>query len=142
MLAAFLILSASTMPLDVEGVWYTEGGQSQVEIVREGDSVTGRIVWYDGWENEIVLDTENPDEALRGRELLGLPILEGFNEGRNKWRKGKIYDPTEGKTYRSAVYRLDENTLAVEGCVSVICITQEWARVPEEDIVRGSREAE
>lgn len=142
MIAALFLLQSSVMPLDVTGVWYTENKDSQVEIVQEDDTVTGRIIWYVNYQEEIVRDKENPEEDLRDRDLLGMPILEDFSQGNDKWRKGKIYDPTEGKTYRSAIYRLDEDTLAVQGCVSVICVTQEWERVPEDAVVRGQRGAD
>ena len=139
MLAALFLLEAAIGPLDIFGVWLTEDRTSQIEIVREDDTVRGRIIWYEDYENDIVFDTENPDPALRDRDLLGMPILEGFEAGGNKWRRGAIYDPTDGKTYRSALHRLDADTLAVEGCVAVICLTQKWARVPEDEVIRGQR---
>lgn len=140
MLTSLAILLAAAGPLDVEGVWLTEGGQSQVEIASEGDSVSGEIIWYMNHEEELAFDTENPDEAARNREILGLQILGGFERAEEKWRRGEIYDPTEGKTYRSAIYRIDEDTLGVQGCVGFICLTQEWERVPDAEIRRIERE--
>lgn len=134
--AAFLLAS----PLDVTGVWYTDGQDSQVEITETGKSVVGRIIWYTGHEEEIVFDTNNPDEAAQKHEILGLAIIEGFERGGDRWRKGEIYDPTEGKTYRSAIYRIDETTLGVQGCVGFICRTLEWQMVPEGDVMRIDRE--
>lgn len=129
----------ATDPLDVEGVWYTENNDSQVEITRDGDSVTGAIIWYRDHDETIVYDTENKDEAARNREILGLQILEGFEKGDDKWRRGEIYDPTDGKTYRSAIFRIDDDTLGVQGCVGFICLTQEWSAVPPSEVTRVER---
>ncbi|MEM1381037.1 MAG: DUF2147 domain-containing protein [Pseudomonadota bacterium] len=142
MLTLMILMEAALSPLNVTGVWYTEGQLSQVEITEDGDSVVGRIIWYEDWEEDIILDTKNPDETLRDRELLGLPILAGFREGNEKWRRGQIYDPTDGKSYRSAIYRVSDDRLGVEGCVSVICRKMEWQRVPEDQIMRSVRTPE
>ncbi|MCQ8184034.1 DUF2147 domain-containing protein [Parvularcula maris] len=139
LLPLLLALTASPDPMSVEGVWWTEGRNSQVTIEREGESVTGRITWYVGIEEEQVFDEQNPDEAMRGRELLDMPIIEGFEAGRNQWKRGVIYDPTEGKSYRSAIFRMDEDTLGVKGCVAVVCLTQKWERVAPGEVVTMER---
>jgi len=139
MIWALLFLAAAEPvdPLDVAGVWYPGSATSQVEITAEGDSVAGRIIWYDGIQYGPNYDTENPDEELRGRTILGLPLIADFKKGRDKWRRGTIYDPNEGKTYRSAIALKNENTLIVQGCIALFCQTQEWPRVPEDKIIRG-----
>lgn len=135
-LAAFALLQGAVDPMDVTGVWYTQERESQVEVARSEGTVRGEIIWYEGIAEERVFDRENPDPAERGRELLGLPILDGFKPGDGKWRRGTIYDPTTGKSYRSAIHRTDSDTLAVEGCVAFICRTQEWQRVPAGEVRR------
>lgn len=139
MFVALIALAQTVTPLDVEGVWYTEGRQSQVEIARDGDSVTGSIIWYVDVEQTPVFDEMNPEEALQDKEILGLKIIQGFEEGRNRWRRGQIYDPTVGKVYRSAIFRIDEDRLGVQGCVGPICRTLEWERVPDNDVTRIDR---
>lgn len=138
MLWAVWMLAATTSvdPLDVTGVWYPGDEDSQVEIVTDGDSVAGRIVLYDGVEYGPHYDTENPDEALRTRTILGLPIISGFERAKTKWRRGDIYDPNEGKTYRSAIFRKDADTLGVQGCIALFCQTQDWKRVPADKVIR------
>lgn len=134
------LLGASADPLDVTGVWFTQNRDSQVEIRRTGDAgLEGAIIWYVGHDEEAVFDTRNPDPGKRDQEILGLEILRGFEPGDDRWRQGEIYDPTSGKSYRSAVYRKDEDTLAVQGCVGFICVTQEWERVPEDSVRRVER---
>jgi len=40
--------------------------------------------------------------------------------------KGKIYDPTSGKTYDSKVSRNADGTLSVSGCYLIFCQSQTW----------------
>lgn len=140
LLSLLLALGASASPLDVGGVWYTDGEESQVEIRQTDDgSVRGEIIWYIGHEEDVVFDRENPDPEARDDEILGLAILKGFERAEDKWKKGEIYDPTSGKTYRSAIYRIDDDTLGVQGCVGFICRELEWSRVPEAEVQRIDR---
>ncbi|GGY36215.1 DUF2147 domain-containing protein [Parvularcula lutaonensis] len=140
LLSILLLAQAATNPLDVTGIWYTDGQESQVEISEtETGSVRGEIIWYLGHEDDVVFDEKNPDPDARDEEILGLPILEGFQRGDDKWRKGEIYDPTSGKTYRSAIYRIDAETLGVQGCVGFICRELKWQRVPSSEVMRIDR---
>ena len=45
------------------------------------------------------------------------------------WTKGKIWAPDTDKTYNSEM-RLAGDTLAVKGCVFVICRGQDWQKLP------------
>ena len=45
------------------------------------------------------------------------------------WRDGKIYNPENGKTYRSVLKPAGPDTLKVSGCVFIFCETQTWKRV-------------
>ena len=139
MIAALLILAQSVSPHDVEGIWHTKGNQSQIEVTTDGESVKGAIVWYIGHDENPVFDVENPDEALKQRELLGVEILSGFKKGRKKWQKGEIYDPTVGRTYRAAITRVDAETLTIQGCYGPVCQSEDWKLVPEGEITRVER---
>ncbi len=132
-----LALAASfafpALALDVEGVWLTEAGSSKVEITDCGDGTPcGAIIWIDPAsvlpenEGKILMDDNNPDASLRGQTLVGLQILHSFREGRNNWRRGKIYDPESGKTYGSGLRLNDDGTLNVKGCIGPLCQNQTW----------------
>ena len=116
-----------------QGVWMTEGGKSHVRIQRCGDKLCGEIAWLkeprddDGSEKR---DTRNKDESLRDRPIMGLPLLTGFSDqGGGEWTGGEIYNPEDGKTYRSKLKLIDPATLKVSGCVLFFCKTQTWTRV-------------
>jgi uncharacterized protein (DUF2147 family) len=56
-------------------------------------------------------------------------MLWGFEyEGDNTWKKGRIYDPENGKTYKCKM-KLEGATLKVRGSVGPFGRTTEWTRV-------------
>jgi uncharacterized protein (DUF2147 family) len=76
-------------------------------------------------------DAHNPNAALRARPLQGLPIVTGFRrEAPGRWVDGRIYDPNDGKTYRSKMNVASDGTLKVAGCVLMFCQTQTWTKAP------------
>lgn len=131
----------------VLGLWATapdaEDGNAHVEVYLEDGRYHGRLVWLekprynpgDPMAGEIKVDRENPDPALRDRLLEGLVIVQGFRyAGDGKWDKGTIYDPDNGKTYKSTM-RLDGDVLKVRGFIgfSLLGRTSEWTRLAQDD---------
>jgi uncharacterized protein (DUF2147 family) len=127
------------------GVWATDpegdGGQAHIEIYEEGDRYYGKIIWLSepvylegdphGSAGEAKVDTENPDEALRSQPIIGLLLMSGFTyDGKGLWRKGTIYDPDNGKTYKAKLRLGDDDVLKVRGFIgfSLIGRTSEWTR--------------
>lgn len=91
------------------GQWITEQKDLIVEVYVVGSEYKARIVWYADQESpETLLDTKNPNPALRNRRVLGMDVLHGlsYNESEHCWDKGNIYDATSGKTW-SATARFD-----------------------------------
>jgi uncharacterized protein (DUF2147 family) len=107
----------------VIGFWLTEKGTSQVEIYKAEDGkYYGKISWLEEpYENgKPKMDTENPDEALKSRHILGLNLLQGFvyNQQDQEWDEGSIYDPDNGNTYDCFMWFEDEaNVLKIKGFV-------------------------
>ncbi len=127
----------------IVGLWRTEpseDGAAIVKIVRDGKTYRGTIVWLEkpvyGPDEERPgqpkVDLNNPDPKLRERPVLGLEILEGFRyDGRGKWKKGTIYDPSNGKTYKCKMWLEDPDTLKVRGFIgfSLLGRNATWKRV-------------
>ena len=78
------------------------------------------------------LDKQNPDENLRSRKRLGLKIMQDFVfKGNNVWEDGRIYKPSNGKTYGGTATLVDQNTLELEGyliSIPFIGKTSTWTR--------------
>ncbi len=120
----------------VLGVWTPEEGDSEIEIALcEGGKICGRIISLTEPLNEEgteKLDVNNRDESLRSRPILGLELLSGFAaSGDTKWKGGRIYNPRDGKTYKSTLTLTADGTLKVRGYVGIPALgqTQVWSRV-------------
>ena len=132
------------------GTWATdpggEGGQAHVEIYLEGKTYAGKIVWLeepvygaddeDGEEGEPKVDTNNPDPGQQARPIMGLKLMEGFEfDGKETWKKGTIYDPDNGKTYKCKLRLEGQDVLNVRGFIGISMIgrTSQWTRVESEE---------
>ena len=151
MIVLFAALSAMAGDGDaIVGVWATdpegEGGQAHIEISAVGDEYSGKIVWLeeplytaddeDGEVGEPKIDKNNPDPALQTRPIMGLQLMEGFKyDGKGTWKKGTIYDPDNGKTYKSKVRLGDDGVLSVRGYIGISMIgrTSKWTLVEADE---------
>jgi len=118
------------------GLWQTEGGKSHVQIEPCGERLCGTIVWLEeplNDDGQAKTDANNPDEALRERPIIGLPLLRNFLPGSevNVWEGGTIYNPEDGETYKSVMTLLSRDELKVRGYVGLPLFgkSQIWSRV-------------
>lgn len=135
--AGALTLAATSAPAfaadPVEGDWLVQGGSARVHIApcaAKPDRLCGVFTWLKSDKpGKPVLDTENPNPALRSRPLTGSIFIRDFRRvDTGRWTGGKIYSPEEGKTYDSKMRINGDGTLKLEGCVLVICQAQTWTR--------------
>ena len=113
----------------INGNWLTEpkDGIIQLSVDAQGN-LQGRIV---GGNHPGRKDDQNPDPALRSRELRGQVILKDMHyEGNGRWSGGTIYKPDNGKTYKCRVELAEDDTLKVRGFIgfSLLGVTQKWTR--------------
>ncbi|WP_182275701.1 DUF2147 domain-containing protein [Granulicella sp. 5B5] len=80
-----------------------------------------------------IVDSHNPDHALRNRQLCGLTIGSGFRDY-DKYRLGygHLYDPISGHTYRGYITPTGHDVLKLRGYVlfTLFGRTETWTRVP------------
>lgn len=131
---------ANADTLDVYGLWLTQAKDSHIKVTDCGDGTPcGELVWVDPMIAEAGIDARNANTSLRTRPLVGVPIVWGYTRGKKKWKSGRIYNPEDGKTFKSSM-RLQENgTLKVKGCIGPLCITNIWTpvRKPQDKINSG-----
>ena len=111
------------------GVWLTES-KDEVKIYKEAGKYFGKGVVTP--KNKTRLDDKNPDEKLRSRRLADAMILKDFEYlGKNRWGKGTIYDPNNGKTYKCTVTMKSQDEIKVRGFIGISLIgrTETWPRV-------------
>ena len=124
-LLLFSVVSIASVEGDrLLAFWFTEDDDATVEIYREDDAYFGRIValknplYADdtttGMAGQPKVDLNNPDLDKQSRPIVGLSLLRGFIYiGDNKWRKGKIYDPGNGKDYDCNIKLKDDGSLSL-----------------------------
>jgi len=138
------VAAAADNPGDaIVGLWKTEPdvhGYAIVQITRQGKRYNGRIVWLEkplyGPDEERPgkpkVDLNNSDPKLRERPILGLELVKSFvYNGKGKWKKGTIYDPNKGKTYKCKAWLADADTLKLRGYIgfSLLGRNATWKRV-------------
>ncbi len=138
--AIFLFHAAADEVSDgILGQWVTKDGKARVEIVRDGDTYRGSIVWlneplYPEGDKEAGKekhDRYNPDPSLRDRPIIGLCILSGFTyEGNGTWSGGSVYDPESGNTYRGKIRMEGKDRLVLRGFIGITLFgrTEIWER--------------
>ncbi len=121
--------------------WWTPGEESRVVFsMAEDGTLEGRFSWLKRDEDLGVVsrDTNNKDEALRERAILGMAFVYGFEAKRARWVNGTIYDPRNGEEYKSIIAAGEsDDSLAVKGCVGFgpakICRDNIWTRYSAAD---------
>ena len=139
-LAATLVVAAAATASAAQaspvGEWVTQGDKARVRIepcAANAQELCGVITWSfrpsDAPAEGPLLDVHNTDPKLRGRPIVGLPLLQGFKPAdAGHWDGGTIYDPEGGKTYKSKMTEQGADSLAVEGCILFFCQAQTWRR--------------
>lgn len=129
---AFLAVSGSAhaSTFDVYGLWLTQAEDAHIEVTDCGDGTPcGSLVWVDPIVTHEEVDARNANKLLRTRPLIGVPIVWGYTRGRKAWRSGHIYNPEDGKTFKSTMRLQKNGTLKVKGCLGSLCITNIWTPV-------------
>ena len=125
--AAVMPVAAAATPAPIKGRWITSDKAALVEVGPCGGGICGRIAKVLVVDpSKPTKDVNNPDPALRARAIVGMGFLTGFTPAGDQWN-GRIYDPRNGRSYRSIVIR-DGATLKVKGCLGPFCRTQVWTR--------------
>lgn len=118
----------------IAGDWLTREGKGVVRIERKGQQFDGALVWLKDSLDKAgrpLVDSKNPDPALRTRRLQNLPLLREFRfDGKSAWVDGRIYDPKNGKDYSCKMQLDDQGNLEVRGFVGVSLLgrTETWTR--------------
>jgi uncharacterized protein (DUF2147 family) len=128
-IALFALFSAPlSAAAPVTGQWIPPEKDSVIEVSQCGGAICGRVVRFLVPTPEgPPVDKFNPNPALRKRPILGLPFLSGFTDAGTNW-KGSIYNPREGKTYKSYLQLQKDGRLKVQGCVGPFCKSMYWTR--------------
>jgi uncharacterized protein (DUF2147 family) len=148
--AAALVLFAfpiSAQQSGVMGTWLTASGVAQVRIARCADAASGALcgtivalINPKGPDGKVVApdaatDFRNENTALRGRKVIGMPLIWGFKatSDPNTFESGQIYNGENGKTYSANISLQPDGKLRLRGYVGspMFGETQLWTRVSQ-----------
>ncbi len=122
----------------VFGTWLVENRNAIVRIAPCGEKACGNIVWLAApldASGAPKLDFRNEDSALQSRPICGMAMIGDFARGSDgRWSDGFIYNPEEGKTYKSNMHVREDGSLYVRGYVGVSLFgkSQTWTRVADD----------
>jgi hypothetical protein len=115
-----------TIPQGPIGEWLVAKKIARIRIVDCDQKLWGVV----SWEMQPGIDSKNPDQNLRTRPTLGMPILIGMAQTKvNQW-DGLIYNSQDGHTYSANIKIENPDTLRVQGCfLGILCGGEDWTRV-------------
>ena len=122
-----LFFSLPAFSENVTGLFKTEtsdrGGYLIVEMgpCNKNNKLTCGVIKEALWEDN--------GSVIDNYEHINKPIVWGMkNTSPGKFKKGKIWRPTDDKTFNSKMeYR--ENDLIVSGCILMLCSSQTWSKI-------------
>lgn len=120
---------------DILGIWANSSNKAHIHIYKSGGKYYGKIIWLKNPNDPVTgkpkLDKRNPDEKAKTKRILGLLVLRDFKYDDNEWKGGKIYNPEDGKEYKSYLKLNENKELAVRGYFgfSFIGKTEKFTRI-------------
>jgi len=147
--AAFALFAvpASAQQSGVMGTWLVASGVAQVRIAPCADAASGplcgtivALINPKGADGKVaapeaVTDYRNDNPALRGRKVIGMPLIWGFKatSDPNTFDSGQIYNGENGKTYSANISLQPDGKLRLRGYVGspMFGETQLWTRVSQ-----------
>jgi uncharacterized protein (DUF2147 family) len=128
-------LRVQTTDRSIVGTWESDEKDVRMQYFQEGDHYNARLLWgknvveADGTTSK--KDTNNPDDSLRSRNVIGIVTLTGLKWNGKEYTDGKFYDPRSGKTYNCKTW-VEGDKLHLRGYLgfSLIGRTVLWHRYP------------
>ena len=130
-----MLMSMSAFSADITGKWKSiddETGEAKsiIEVWFDGKRYQGKILELLSSEEENPLCTQC-EGNLKDQPIVGMQIITDAKKSGNKYKKGDILDPSNGKTYSLVMELEDNGELKVRGFVGFALLgrTQIWQRV-------------
>jgi len=134
LMMALVSFSADAHPDEILGIWQNGSGKGHIQIYKDKGKYFGKIIWLNQPTDEHgkpKVDKKNPNESMRSKPIIGSIVLRDFSYDDHEWSGGKIYNPEDGKEYKSYLKLKDPKTLAVRGYIGFSWIgkTDTWTRI-------------
>ncbi|CAN5390641.1 DUF2147 domain-containing protein [soil metagenome] len=99
---------------NIVGLYWSPKKDAKIEVYLKEGHYYGRTVWLEKPRK----DTENPDQSLRSRDVLGIVLFSHFAYKNGTYVDGEIYDPESGKTYGCKM-TLEGDKLNIRGYIGI-----------------------
>ena len=126
------------------GKWIDKEQSTVLEFYKEGNTVSGRIVWLNN--DKPATDLHNDNPQLQNRPLRGINMVASalYNGSSQIWEKGTIYDYQNGTTYNCQMWLANPNPpelhIKMYGYLPIFGTTSVWYRPSKNHpIYKGSR---
>ena len=110
------------------------GVKSKVKIFKHNNGYRAQVIWVDNLkkaDGSMRLDEKNPDKSKRSVRADQIVLIDKvtYDADDDVWSDGKIYDPTNGKTYKVKLWFDSEKVLKMRGYVGIFYDTSEWIKM-------------
>ena len=116
---------------------FTSGEQCKVRIYRTNKGTyEAQVVWMNKPYNDdgtLRRDVNNPDPALRNTPCNRVVMMRNltYNADEKEWQNGEVYNPQNGRFYRSYMSFESDKKLRVRGYwgISLLGLTMYWDKI-------------
>ena len=110
------------------------GVASKVKIYKHENGYRAQVTWVDNLKKEdgsIRTDEKNPDKSKRNVRADQIVLIDKvtYDAKDNVWTNGKIYDPTNGKTYKVKLWFDGDKVLKMRGYIGPFFETSESKKI-------------
>ena len=110
------------------------GVASKVKIYKHENGYRAQVTWVDNLKKEdgsIRTDEKNPDKNKRNVRADQIVLIDKvtYDAKDNVWTNGKIYDPTNGKTYKVKLWFDGDKVLKMRGYIGPFFDTSEGKKM-------------
>lgn len=109
------------------------GVTSKVKVFKHNGGYRAQVIWVDNLkkaDGSTRTDEKNPDASKRKTPANQIVLIDKVTyDGKDKWKDGKIYDPTSGKSFTVTLYFKDSRTLTVKGSIGPFFERMYWTKI-------------
>ena len=129
----YLITSLITIAQNADEIIgkYHLPNKLDIEIFKDGDSFSGKIIALNNFDDGQTKDVNNPEDTKQNDPLLGMVIIHNlkFDEEKKQWLNGKMYGPEKGMIFNLKITDMLQKQIEVVGSKYFFWRTMKWDKI-------------